>query len=112
MSNPFKRFRQLESSAYADESLYQSPSKTPRENISTDAEDAQPQRKRDLKAIEQSYRQNQHYDRLNTVRTQLAPQTPDAAVPDQVKVFELGNKRRVQVKQYQGQVFVDIREYF
>lgn len=58
MSNPFKRFRQLESSAYADESLYQSPSKSTRENISTsmDTEEAQPQRKRDLKAIEQSYR--------------------------------------------------------
>ncbi len=34
------------------------------------------------------------------------------AKSDDVQVFDLGYKKRVQVKKYQGQIFIDIREYF
>ena len=28
------------------------------------------------------------------------------------QIFELGGKKKLQVKRFQGQIFVDIREYF
>ena len=33
-------------------------------------------------------------------------------VPDEVQTFELGFKKRLQIKRFKGNVFLDIREYF
>lgn len=63
MSNPFKRFRQQQSSVY-DDCFLDAASKEIEPRFISKEEPQKVERKRDIKEIEQNYRQSQHYDRL------------------------------------------------
>ena len=57
MSNPFKRFRQLDQNSY-DDHFFETFGAQPRRE-----ETGSPEKPRDVKSIEKQYRQNEHFER-------------------------------------------------